>query len=50
MGHWLADTVVETLTMKQHALVGVIVVLLGHLLPAMCVSLPQPLITHLLDL
>lgn len=47
MGHSL---LVKTLTVEQHALVGVIVVLLGHLLPAMCVSLPQLLITHLLDL
>lgn len=36
--------------MEQHALVGVVVVLLGHLLPAVAVSLPQLLVAHLLDL
>lgn len=50
---WLNEALVaveETLTVEQHALVGVVVVLLRHLLPTMWVPLPQLLIVHLLDL
>lgn len=36
--------------MEEHAFVGVVVVLLRDLPPAMCVALPKPLVTHLLDL
>lgn len=39
-----------THTMKQHAFIGMVVVLLRNLLPAMSVSLPQLLVAHLLDL
>lgn len=39
-----------THTMEQHAFIGMVVVLLRNLLPAMSVSLPQLLVAHLLDL
>ena len=43
-------SVYYSLTVKQHPFIGVIVILLGDLLPSMGVPLPKLLVAHFLDL
>lgn len=46
----LCYSVYYSLTVEQHPFIGVIVILLGDLLPSMGVPLPKLLVTHFLDL
>lgn len=44
------DEVVRSITVKEHSLVVMVVILVGDLLLAVSVSLPELLVHHLLDL